>query len=72
MYAGPIGSRGTRPTDIEPVEHLSDGSTSIEASTTEKAGDPKEHAYGVFADELETTKLILQGHLCVKNFGASR
>jgi len=42
---------------MKPVEYLSDECTSIEASTTQNAGDPKEH--GVFADDLESTKLIL-------------
>ena len=56
--------------NTKPVKHLGDESSSIEAATTENGGDPKEH--GVFADELETTKLFLQKQFCVKNLGASR
>ena len=51
------------------MKHLGDESSSIEAATIENGGDVEEH--GVFADELETTKLILQRQFCVKNVGAS-
>ena len=67
---GPIGSRCTRPTNIDPMTHLCDERPSIEAPMTENGGDPKEQR--ALADKLETTKLVLQKQLCVENMGASR
>ena len=49
--------------------HLCDEGSSIGAAMTENGGDRKEHR--VRADELETTKLVLQKQLCVKILGAS-
>jgi len=46
------------------MKHLGYESSSIEAATTKNGGDPKGHGYGVFADELETTKLILTVDSC--------
>ena len=44
IYTGSIGSRGTRPTNIEPMIRVCDESSSIEAAMTENGGDPEELA----------------------------
>ena len=52
------------------MENLSGECTIIETALSENVGDLEEH--GVLTDELETTKLILQKQLFVRNLGASR